>query len=408
MAGVLVREAGPVSSDGVARGPLRRPDAHRVSPFELFFDLVFVFAVTQLSHHLRADLSLRGSIETCLLLFAVWSAWSTTTWVANWFDPDRLSVRLMLVGIMLGSLYMSAAIPEAFAGRGLLFAAAYSSIQVGRALFGAVRLAVLRGASDPLSRVFQRTLSWHVFASAFWIGGGVAHGAARYVLWGIAAGANYAGPALGHYTPGLGRTPTRDWPVAGEHLAERCQLFVLLALGDSLLVMGGAFAEAEASASTLAAAACGLLLSLGLWWVYFDRSAQAASDQISSSEDPGRIGRSAYSYLHVPMVAGIIAVAAATEVVVEHPPADVGVELVALTLGGVALFVAGHALFERVVFGRLPRAHVAALAGLAVVAPLATAVSMLALAALAAGFVLVLAVFETLSFDRANREVLHA
>jgi low temperature requirement protein LtrA len=144
-----------VSDDG---GLLRARDGGEqpITPFELFFDLVFVFAVTQLSHRLLENLTLVGTLQTLLLLLVVWSAWVTTTWVTNWFDPNQLWVRLMLVTVMLASLFMSVATPEAFGERGLMFALAYVAMQVGRAAFAFVTLRYSLGMSHPLSRTFQR------------------------------------------------------------------------------------------------------------------------------------------------------------------------------------------------------------------------------------------------------------
>jgi low temperature requirement protein LtrA len=135
-----------------------------VMPFELFFDLVFVFAVIQLSHRLLEQRTIANALETLLLLLVVWSAWVTTTWVTNWFDPDRMPVRLTLIAVMFASLLMSVAIPEAFGERALMFALAYVAIQVGRAAFAFIALRKSLGGSHPLSRTFQRTLSWHVAA----------------------------------------------------------------------------------------------------------------------------------------------------------------------------------------------------------------------------------------------------
>src|ERR671910_64516 len=162
-------------------GLLRTRDGgeQRATPLELFFDLVYVFAITQLSHLLLDHLTVEGVLETLFLLLAVWWAWIYTTWVTNWFDPDRLPVRLMLIAVMLASLIMSVAIPEAFGERGLMFATGYVAIQVGRTAFV---LAVL-GGNHPLSRNFQRVLSWYVVSGPLWIMGGLLEGEARYVLW---------------------------------------------------------------------------------------------------------------------------------------------------------------------------------------------------------------------------------
>ena len=115
-----------------------------------------MFAVTQLSHRLLEHLTIIGTLQTLLLLLVVWSAWVTTTWVTNWFDPESLPVRLMLVAVMLASLLMSVAIPDAFGERGLMFALAYVSIQVGRTAFVVIALNKSLGRSAPLSRNFQR------------------------------------------------------------------------------------------------------------------------------------------------------------------------------------------------------------------------------------------------------------
>src|SRR5918992_255055 len=280
-----------------------------VTPLELFFDLVYVFAVTQLSHRMLDHLSVRGVLETLMLLLAVWGVWIYTTWFTNWFDPDRVAVRLVLVAVMLASLLMSVAIPEAFGKRGLMFALAYVAIQVGRTAFTFVALRKSLGGTHPLSRTFQRILTWFVGAGVVWIIGGLLGGEARYAVWLLALAVDYSGPVVGYYIPGLGRSRTQEWTIEGGHFAERCQLFVIIALGESILVTGTTFGEIEPSAVAVSAFVVAFLGSVALWWIYFARSAEAAREIISSSEDPGRLGRSAYTFFHLPMVAGIIAVA---------------------------------------------------------------------------------------------------
>src|ERR671910_3787651 len=186
------------------RGPLRTRNGgeQRVTPLELFFDLVYVFAVTQLSHRLLEHLSVRGVLETLMLFLMVWGVWVYTAWFTNWFDPDRLPVRLVLVAVMLASLLMSVAIPEAFGERGLMFALAYVAIQAGRTAFAVLALV---GASHPLSGTFWRILAWFVAAGVLWVAGGLVEGGARYVLWLLALAVDYAGPVMRYWTPGLGR-----------------------------------------------------------------------------------------------------------------------------------------------------------------------------------------------------------
>ena len=378
---------------GLLRG--RAGGEQQVTPFELFFDLVFVFAVTQLSRTLLEDLTAGGAARTLLLLLVVWSAWATTAWVTNWFDPDRLPVRLMLTWVMLASLFMSAAIPHAFSDRAATFAVAIVAIHVGRAAFAFGALRTSLGGAHPLTRTFQRTLSWHLAAAVFWVAGGVAEGRARYLLWGLALTMNYVAPLIGYWVPGLGSARTQEWAIQGQHFAERCRLFVLIALGESLLATGTAFGEGEASPATTAAFVVAFLGSVALWWVYFHRNAERASRVLAAVADPGRLARNAYTLCHLPMVAGIIAIAAADELTVAHPGGRGTPASIALTLGGTALFLAGHGLFKQAVFDERPWPQLVAVLLLAALVPVGLAAPALALAA-AVGLVLVgLAAWET-------------
>jgi low temperature requirement protein LtrA len=382
------------------RGPMRTRNGgeQRVTPLELFFDLVYVFAVTQLSHRLLEHLSLRGVLETLMLFLVVWGVWVYTAWFTNWFHPDRLPVRLVLVAVMLASLLMSVAIPEAFGKRGLMFALAYVAIQVGRTAFTFIALRKSLGTSHPLSRTFQRILTWFVGSGVVWIIGGLLEGEARYAVWLLALAVDYSGPVVGYYIPGLGRSRTGEWTIEGGHFAERCQLFVIIALGESILVTGTTFAEIEASAVAVLAFVVAFLGSVALWWIYFARSADAAREVFTSSEDPGRMGRSAYTYFHLPMVAGIIAVAAADELTVAHSGEPGTLASITLTLGGTALFVAGHALFRWAVFGVLPRSSAVAVAALMALIPVGFAIPTLALSGAAGLIVVGLAVWDALAY----------
>jgi low temperature requirement protein LtrA len=357
----------------------RREGGQRVTPTELFFDLVYVLAVTQLSHLLLEHLDARGGAQTALLLMAVWTAWIYNAWFTNWFDPDRRVVRLVLLGVMLVSLLMSATLPQAFGERGLQFAAAYVAMQVGRTVFVVAALADEPG----LRRNFQRILAWLVAAGLLWLAGGLGHGTAREALWLAAVAVDFAAPACGFWTPGMGRSRTTDWTITGGHMAERCQLFIIIALGESLLVTGTTFGELPPSAATLAAFVTAFGGSVALWWLYFDRSATDASGVIERSEDPGRLGRSAYTYAHIPMVAGIIVAAVGDELVITHPTGHAGAATVATVLGGPALFLAGHAAFKWLVFGRVSVPRLLAILALGALWPLSRALSPLLLAALA-------------------------
>lgn len=344
-----------------------RGDEHpRVTFVELFFDLVFVFAVTQLSHLLLDHLSMRGALQTLLLLIAVWWAWIYTAWITNWFNPDHPAVRLVLVGIMLASLIMSAALPEAFADRGMLFAVAYTAIQVGRTSFAVLAL----GTEPALRLTFIRILVWFVFSGVLWIAGGIADGGTREMLWIAAVLVDVVAPVVGFVTPGLGRSGVSDWTIAGGHLAERCGLFMIVALGESILVTGATFAAGEITPGTVTALLLAFAASVSLWWIYFDRNAGWADAIIAAAPDPGRLGRSAYTYFHLPMVAGIIVTAVGDELTIAHPGGAGDPSLTAVALGGPALFLAGSALFKRSVSGRVPPVYLIAIAVLVALVPL--------------------------------------
>jgi low temperature requirement protein LtrA len=359
-----------VTHDEGRAGLLRQRGAGtRVTYLELFFDLVYVLAVTQLAHLLLTDVTWAGAARTGLLLAAVWWAWIDTAWVTNWFDPGGRPVRLMLLTAMLASLVMSAAIPAAYRDRALAFAVAYAALQVGRPLF--VIFAAPRDETA-LRRNFYRILVWRGVAAALWIGGAeLAGGGGRTALWGAAVAVDFIGPAAGFYVPGRGRSPTNEWNIAGGHLAERCQLFVIIALGEGILLIGATLGDLAATPLRSAAFVAVFLGAVALWWIYFDRSADFGTAVIGSSTDPGRLGRSAYTYFHLPMVAGIVLAAVADELIVAHPAGVLGWPRAVLALGGPALFLAGHALFKWSLTGKVPASRVVAAAALVALVPLA-------------------------------------
>jgi low temperature requirement protein LtrA len=376
----------------VARLLRDRSGSQRVTNIELFFDLVYVFAITQLSHDLLADPTVRGALQTGLLLVMVWLVWAYTTWVTNWLDPEQMTVRLLLVVLMLVSLAMSAALPRAFTDLGLAVGLAYAIQQIGRTTF---MLVALRG--HPLEANFQRILAWCVLSSAFAVAGGLAHGQARALLWVLAVSVDLAGGAVGFYTPGLGRSRTSDWTIEGGHFAERCQAFILIALGESIVIIGATLsAEKSITASAVTAFIVAFAGSVAMWWLYFDQSADAAAEVIARSPDPGRLGRSAYHFIHPLMVAGIIVSAAADQKVLSSPSATATTASAWLILGGPALFLAGHAAFKLVVWRYVSWSRLAGIVALALLALAARTIPELALAACAAMVVAAVAAADRL------------
>ncbi|WP_395675167.1 low temperature requirement protein A [Inquilinus sp.] len=382
------------------RNLLRQRQGHehgKVTFVELFFDLVFVFAITQLSHSLLKDLTLLGALHTGLLFLAVWWVWIYTSWVTNWLDPERTPVRLLLLVLMLAGLILSTSLPEAFAEKGLAFAGAYVFMQVGRSLFMAV---AVRRHSAGNFRNFQRITAWLVLSALFWIAGAFAEAEVRLALWAAALAIEYVSPSLGFWTPGLGRSTTADWDVEGGHMAERCGLFVIIALGESILVTGATVAELELTAGTLAAFVTSFIGSVAMWWIYFDIGAERGSHTIAGSDDPGRLARIAYTYIHLLIVAGIIVGAVADELVLAHPGGHLEAGTAAALLGGPALYLVGNTLFKWTTAGRVPLSHLAGLILLAGLVPGTVVLSPLLLGVAVMLILVLVAVWERLSLRR--------
>ncbi len=372
---------------------LRRRDGHeaRVTSEELFFDLVYVFAVTQLSHHLLHHLSLAGVVETLILWFAVWLGWQYTCWITNWFNPETPHIRLMLFAIMLAALLMAAALPNAFGDRGLLFAVCYAAIQVGRTLYALYHL----GRSHPLAPNFQRMLGWLSVSAVFWIAGGLTPPHWRIPLWTVAVLCEYLSPMFGFGFPGLGRSKTTEWTIEGGHLAERCQLFVIVALGETILVTGATLSRLDSwSTPILIAFLTAFLGSLAMWWVYFATSSKDGSAVIAHASDPGRIG-AYFHYIHAILVAGIIVTAVGNDLVIAHPDGRMTTPYVITLLAGPAIYLLGNAFYKKVVYGEIPVSHIAGLIALIVLVPFAYATDLLMIGALTTVIMLIVGFWES-------------
>lgn len=354
---------------------LRHRDGHhaRVTFEELFFDLVYVFAITQLSHELLTNLTPTGVVETLILWFAVWLGWQYTCWFTNWFDPETPRIRGALFAVMLAALVMASAIPGAFGDRGLVFALAYVAIQVGRTVYIVWEL----GSSHPLSANYRRMLGWLLIAAVFWIAGAFAEHWARAALWAVAIACEYLSPMFGFALPGLGRSRTSDWTIEGGHLAERCQLFVIVALGETLLATGATLARAEVwEPAVLSAMLATFLGTLAMWWLYFGTSSKDATETITHSDDPGRLG-AYFHYIHAVLIGGIIATAVGNDLVLAHPHDGLKTAYALALCGGPAIYLLGSAIYKKVVYGTVPVSHLAAIAALAALFPVAFSLDLL-------------------------------
>ena len=371
------------------------PHQHsRVTYVELFFDLVFVFAVTQISHTLLAHFTLLGALQVTLLFLAVWWVWVFTSWITNWLNPEKTPVRLLLFAMMLGGLVLSTSIPAAFEARGLWFAIAYAAMQVGKTIF----LWVSTPPSRPRTRMNAiRIAAWLSMSAIFWIAGGVMEGQSRLVLWAIALVIEYISPAVRFWIPRYGASSVADWMIEGGHMAERCALFIIIALGESIVVIGATFAELTWTAENVLAFISAFVGSLAMWWIYFHVGAEAGSEQLSKSSEPGRLARLAYTYLHMPIVAGIIVSAVADELVLKHPGGHSDLKTVMSAIGGPLLFLLGTILFKYSFRGFLQLSHGGGIITLCVLAWFASELSPLMLSILTTAIMIVVAVWESLS-----------
>jgi low temperature requirement protein LtrA len=324
-------------------------ESRAVMPLELFFDLVYVFAISQLSSHLVEHFEMRAGLETLILALAVIYAWYMTAWLSNWLSPGHRPVQILLLAIMFASLLMSSAIGEAFTDRAWLFVIPYLVIQIGRAAFATVTFRP--GTNQRIH--FVNVLVWELAISVLWIAGAFAEGDARLMLWALAALALHVGVALFHPIPG--RPSHLAAPigpdaggvhsdVSGEHLLERLRLFFLIALGETLLTTGTAFAHEPVALAPIVALANAFLASVALWYCYFQRAEGEGLRASETSADASGVAALGTHILTF-MVLALIAIAVGEELAIAHPGADPSASYLGLTFGGPALFLLGQLVF---------------------------------------------------------------
>jgi low temperature requirement protein LtrA len=265
---------------------------------------------------------------------------------------------------MYASLLMSASIADAFADRAWLFVTGYLLLQVGRSAFLIVSL---RGT--PLSAHFVNNLVWELGAGVLWIAGAVQEGNARLVLWLLAVIATQVGVWSLHWLPGRGRiVDVAQSNVAAAHLIERFRLFFIIALGETVLVTGGAFASAQPfTLERLVALTIAFIGTAALWWCYFERAEPMAVGAAEGAEDAGRLGLRG-TWTLVLLVLALIAVAVGDELAITHPHDDATLGSALLTFGGPALFLLAQVLFIARTTGHIPRSRLLALVALAALA----------------------------------------
>jgi low temperature requirement protein LtrA len=361
-----------------------------VSPLELFFDLVFVFAITQVTALISADPSWRGMGRGMLALGAIWWAWGAYGWLTNTIDPDARLGRLVVFTAMGAMLIVALTTPEAFGSAGVLFAVAYLVVRTLHIF------AYAHGSSDVNVRVAILALApTSIGAPALLIVAGFLDGGAQIALWLIALTIDYAGPYV-RGVAGLTVSPT--------HFAERYGLIVIIALGESIVAIGAGAAGQQFGVGEVAAAVLGLTIIGSLWWTYFDVVAVVAERRLRDARGAARarLARDAYSYIHLPMIAGIVLLAVGIKLTIGgmDQPLDV-VPAVALG-GGVSLYLLAHSGFKLRVMGSVSLHRLAAAGACAALILPATAVDAIYAVAAVAAVMVILAGYESVRFREAR------
>jgi len=360
---------------------------HRVTALELFFDLVFVFAITQVTGFLADHQTWEGLLQGLLLLGALWWAWAGYAWLTNTLDPEEGAVRLAVFGSMAAMLIVALAAPNAFGSDGAIFAVAYLIV---RALH-LVLYAIASRADPELLGAVIRFAPTAIVGPLLLLVAGFTDGTAQLAIWALALVLDYAGALVGG---------ARGWRVAPEHFVERHGLIVIIALGESIVAIGLGAAGLPLDAGLVAAALLGVLIACMLWWSYFDWVAYIAQARLTEATGAERaaLARDLYSYLHLPMVAGIVLFALGLKTTMAHvelplPP------IPALGLcGGLALYLLAHVASRLRIGGGLGRGRPVATILLVALIPVALVVPALVSLALVAAVLVGLIAYEALRY----------
>jgi low temperature requirement protein LtrA len=388
-----------VSTTAPARAPrltatLRQTE--RVTALELFFDLVFVLAITQCTALMAAEPNWTGLAKGVLVLGVLWWSWVGYAWLTSVVDPEEGAVRLVMFAVMAALLVAALCVPDAFGNTALLFACAYGIVR-----FGQIALFLLASRDDPALR---RSVSGLAGGTALGVGLLVAaaftDGWAQGALWVVALLLDMGEPFL---------FGSEGWKLKPGHFAERHGLIIIIALGESIVAIGVG-ASGDVDAGVVAAATLGVAVAAALWWLYFDVVALVAERRLSRAavgREQNEIARDSYSYLHFPMVAGIVLLALGLKKTI----ADVGepldlVPAVAL-LGGTAVYLLAHVSFRLRNLHTLNKQRLACAALLLALIPAAVELPALATLAILAAVLTALIGYEALRFAEARDRVRH-
>ena len=371
-------------------------DEHEITPLELFFDLTFVFGMTQVTILLADDPTWGGVFRGMLVLAALWWAWTAYAWLTSATDVDEGGVRLVVLASMAGMFGVALAVPGAFGDDAVLFGVAYLLVRLLHLVLSATVVRDDPGRRDALLR-FAPTA---ILGPSLLVLAGFLDGRERIAVWVAALAIDYFGPVL--------IRAGRGWQVAAEHFAERHGLIILIALGESIIAIGLG-AGLELSTGVLVAAALGIVVVSALWWLYFDVAAIIARSRLRQARglELHRLALHAYSYLHLPMVAGIVLFALGLKTTVDHvgEPLD-AVPAVGLC-GGVALYLLGHIAFLYRATGYLFRRRTAAAVVLLALVPVAVSIPALAALALVSAVCSLVVAYEAIRYRAARIQLRH-
>jgi low temperature requirement protein LtrA len=379
-----------------AERDLERGDERQVTPLELFFDLVFVFAITQVTSRLAEDPTWRGVLHGMLVLAALWWAWAAYAWLTSAMDVDEGGVRLAMLASMGAMFGVALAVPGAFGDDAVLFGVAYLLV---RLLHLVVSGLVARDDPDRSSALL-RFAPTAVFGASLLVLAGFLEGNARIAVWLVALTIDYLGPAV----IGVGG----GWRVAPEHFAERHGLIVLIALGESIIAIGVG-AGFELDTGVLVAAALGIVVVSALWWLYFDVAAILARRRLEQARglELHRLALHAYSYLHLPMVAGIVLFALGLKTTLGDVGEALGTVPAVGLCGGAALYVLAHIGFLYRTTGRVFRRRTIGATVLLGLIPVAVAIPALAALALVSAVCSLIVAYEVLRHREARVRLRH-
>jgi low temperature requirement protein LtrA len=390
--------APPRSSIGAAADQLERPAEaeQRVTPLELFFDLVFVFAITQVTAFVSAAPTWTRLLEALALIAVLWWAWESYAWLGNTAASDEGTIRVVLLAAMGAMLVVSLAVPRAFGGDGLVFGVAYFAV---RALhLGAY--AVVSRDEPALRRVVVRLASTSMPAALLLVLGGALDGAPRALCWIAALAIDYGGLAL---------QGTEGWRVQPGHFAERHSGIIIIALGESIVALGVGVAHVHVGAGIIAAALLAMAVAAAMWWAYFDVVATVAERRLRAlaPSEQTRMARDSYTYLHLPMVTGIILFAVGVKETLAALGTHLhGVPAVALC-GGPALYLLALSTFKRRNIGSFNRPRLVVTVLLIASIPLVTRLSALLALGLVALASCALIAYEVVRYAEARDRVRH-